>query len=103
MNVKQAAELAIKHACWDAQDPHVCVEPTMEYHQCEMTVHIRHRGIMLMVTIIVEPVMSSVLERELEGLRPGYIFARAMRVQSPEHVDEFLTELRQSGIEFVLF
>ncbi len=102
MNVSEAAQLAIKHECWDAQDPHG-IEENMRYNQCEIVVHIRHRGIMLLVKLIVEPLMSSVLERELEGLRPCYIFAHAMRVQSPEHIDEYLTELRQSGLEFVLW
>lgn len=102
MNVSNAVQLAIRHKCWDGQDPHTAVEECMWNEPCDMHVHIAHRGIVLTMSLIVEPQMSEVVMNALDGLRPCYIFTRAMLVSEPAQVDAFLNELRISGLEFSL-
>ena len=104
VKIHEAVKLAIAHNCWDGQDPHTVVEPTMLYHQCSVDVRIKHRGVVFTMSLLVEPVMPPVLERELEDTapRPCYVFIRAIWVQEPKQVDQFLNELRAAGLEFTL-
>lgn len=102
MTVYDAAQIAINHSFWDGQDPHTCIEESMQTLNCTLVIRARHRGSVLVVEFIVEPITTDEETYVLKPVKWCYLFARSARIEQPQDVETVLDDLRRAGLEFTL-